>query len=216
MHPFAGNGGSWAQSGHDASGLSPSCLRRTSAEPSEFVGSRPAAPRRKFPKQLVGRIGADPVRRSSTSEGGRHNPPLWASRRTIIAVRRNLCSRHSFRKIPRARRHETEKTANRARARIIRHQPQIAQGTLALEPIAADYAHRAALRAGPLGSNPPNRPSRHWPTKSAHCRGLHTSVSLDQTAIARIVRRHTTGAMGNSAPRFRIAYSTMNSVVPKR
>jgi hypothetical protein len=35
---------------------------------------------------------------------------------------------------------------------------KIAQGTLALEPIAADYAHRAAPRADPLGSNPPYRP----------------------------------------------------------
>src|SRR5207248_5204398 len=56
---------------------------------------------------------------------------------------------------------------------------------------------------------------RYWATKSAHCRGLPTGVSLNQTAIARIVRRHTTGAIGNSAPRFRIAYRTMNSVVPK-
>jgi hypothetical protein len=41
-------------------------------------------------------------------------------------------------------------------------------------------------------------------------------VSLNQTAIARIVRRHTTGAIGNSAPRFSIAHSTMNSVISKR
>jgi hypothetical protein len=39
---------------------------------------------------------------------------------------------------------------------------------------------------------------------------------LKPTAIGRIVRRHTTGATGNSAPRCRIAYSTMNSVIPKR
>jgi hypothetical protein len=47
-------------------------------------------------------------------------------------------------------------------------------------------------------------------------RGLPTGVSLNQTAIARIVTRHTTGAIGNGAPHvFKIAYSTMNSVVRK-
>src|SRR4029077_10263868 len=43
------------------------------------------------------------------------------------------------------------------------------------------------------GSNPPRGDARwprdDWPTKSAHCRGLPTGVSLSQTAIARIVRR---------------------------
>ena len=43
------------------------------------------------------------------------------------------------------------------------------------------------------GSNPPRGdarwPRNDWPTKSAHCRGLPTGVSLSQTAIARIVRR---------------------------
>jgi hypothetical protein len=61
----------------------------------------------------------------------------------------------------RARRNETENTANRAVRRSFDTSRKIAQGTLALEPIAVDYAHRAALRAGPLSSNPPNRPSRH-------------------------------------------------------
>ena len=43
------------------------------------------------------------------------------------------------------------------------------------------------------GSNPPRGDARwprdDWPTKSAHCRGLPTGVSLSQTAIALIVRR---------------------------
>src|ERR1700745_662058 len=55
---------------------------------------------------------------------------------------------------------------------------------------------RGEIVAGQLGlgvSNPPRGDARwprdDWPTKSAHCRGLPTGVSLSQTAIARIVRR---------------------------
>jgi hypothetical protein len=46
--------------------------------------------------------------------------------------------------------------------------------------------------------------------------GLPRGVSLTHTAIAGIVRRLTTGVIGNSAARLGIAYSTMNSVLPKR
>ena len=57
---------------------------------------------------------------------------------------------------------------------------------------------RGEIVAGQLGlgvSNPPRGDARwrdDWPTKSAHCRGPRTGLSLSQTAIARIVRRQRT------------------------
>jgi hypothetical protein len=95
---------------------------------------------------------------------------------------------------------------------------------LNLLPLSAALRTGSGLLTADAVANDPVKPlvqiearssSHHGPTKSAHCRGLPTGVSLNQTAIARIERRHTNGAIGNSAPRFSIAYSTMNSVVPK-
>src|SRR4029077_266251 len=76
----------------------------------------------------------------------------------------------------------------------------------------APSCRRVATRYDKLAANDLRATGRRSPHIVG---GLPTGVSLYQIAIARIVRRPTTGAIGKSAPRFRIAYSTMNSAVPK-